>query len=372
MERVVYDFDRVVRILFVVAVVAGIAWLINHLRGVLLPFVVACVIAYMLDPIVRKNMKFMHCGRSVAAIVTLIEAMLLFVGVCWLLLPYVYKEIASMVTLIDNYTDKSLDIPYLSEEIRRYVSHHVDVDYLVGLLNESQWMRVVEVAAIQTWEFMGATARMMVTVFSWLVVALYLLFLMMDWDKLKRGIRHAIPAQYQKGTTRIVYDVAQSMQHYFRGQALVAAIVGVLFATGFYIVGLPLAIVFGLTIGVMNMVPYLQLISIPFAAILCIMGAISGGGSLLYLGVGTTIVYFVVQGIQDLILTPKIMGKEMGLNPAVILLSLSIWGSLLGFVGLIIALPLTTLVISYYRQYVLHEDKPVPEDKDPFKSKTEK
>ena len=68
-------------------------------------------------------------------------------------------------------------------------------------------------------------------------------------------------------------------------------------------------------------------------------------------------VYIVVQAIQDLYLTPKIMGKYMGLNPAIILLSLSIWGTLLGFIGLIIALPLTTLVLSYYNRYVIEIDK---------------
>ncbi len=68
---------------------------------------------------------------------------------------------------------------------------------------------------------------------------------------------------------------------------------------------------------------------------------------------GAIAVYCVVQAIQDLYLTPKIMGKAMGLNPAIILLSLSIWGSLLGFLGLIIALPLTTLILAYYDQYLL-------------------
>ncbi|HBC28459.1 MAG TPA: AI-2E family transporter, partial [Prevotellaceae bacterium] len=70
-------------------------------------------------------------------------------------------------------------------------------------------------------------------------------------------------------------------------------------------------------------------------------------------------VFAVVQGIQDMILTPRIMGRAMGLKPAVILLSLSVWGSLLGFIGLIIALPLTTLLLSYYRRFVLKES-PVP------------
>jgi predicted PurR-regulated permease PerM len=70
-------------------------------------------------------------------------------------------------------------------------------------------------------------------------------------------------------------------------------------------------------------------------------------------------VYVIVQVIQDFVLTPKIMGKAMGLNPAIILLSISVWGSLLGFIGLIIALPLTTLLISYYNRYISRR-RPTP------------
>ena len=72
--------------------------------------------------------------------------------------------------------------------------------------------------------------------------------------------------------------------------------------------------------------------------------------------------FVVVQGIQDLFLVPKIMGKAMGLNPAVILLSLSIWGSLLGIVGMIIALPITTLLISYYKRFILNKEELPIED----------
>ena len=79
-----------------------------------------------------------------------------------------------------------------------------------------------------------------------------------------------------------------------------------------------------------------------------------------------------MQGIQDLFLTPKIMGKAMGLNPAIILLSLSIWGTLLGFVGLIVALPLTTLSLSYYKRFILMEQSKIESDKTRRQLKREK
>ncbi len=105
------------------------------------------------------------------------------------------------------------------------------------------------------------------------------------------------------------------------------------------------------------MVPYLQLISIIPTTILCLVCSIQGDVAFWTIWWECMAVYIVVQAIQDLFLTPKIMGKAMGLNPAIILLSLSVWGSLLGFIGLIIALPLTTLVLAYYNRYIIHRNR---------------
>lgn len=142
------------------------------------------------------------------------------------------------------------------------------------------------------------------------------------------------------------------MNHYFRGQALVALIVGICFSIGFIIVGLPLAVILGMFIGLLNLVPYLQLISLVPTTLLCIVYTANSSEGFWEIWWSCMAVYVVVQCIQDLFLTPKIMGKAMGLNPAIILLSLSVWGTLLGFIGLIIALPLTTLLLSYYDRYI--------------------
>ena len=177
---------------------------------------------------------------------------------------------------------------------------------------------------------------------------------MLDFDKLSHGLKGAIPRKYRRTALRIISDVQHTMSRYFRGQALVSFFVGVIFAIEFYIIGLPMAIVFGLSIGILNMVPYLQLISIPVAAFLCLVASVSTGGSFWVLFGWTIGAYCLCQLIQDMVLIPAIMKSAMGLNPAIVFLSLSLWAYVLGFIGLIIALPLTTLIISYYCEYVLH------------------
>ena len=105
----------------------------------------------------------------------------------------------------------------------------------------------------------------------------------------------------------------------------------------------------------LNLVPYLQVVGFIPTIILAILKSHDTGTNFWSIILAAIIVFCVVQAIQDWVLTPRIMGKVTGLNPAVILLALSIWGSLLGFIGLIIALPLTTLIFSYYKRYVLDE-----------------
>ncbi|MBQ9705464.1 MAG: AI-2E family transporter, partial [Paludibacteraceae bacterium] len=114
-------------------------------------------------------------------------------------------------------------------------------------------------------------------------------------------------------------------------------------------------VVVGLFIGLLNMVPYLQAFGIPVTMVLGILQSADTGTAYWIILIEIDAVFIVVQGIQDLVLNPLIMGNVIGMNPAVMLLSLSIWGSLLGVAGMIIALPITTVIISYYKRYVLHE-----------------
>ena len=138
---------------------------------------------------------------------------------------------------------------------------------------------------------------------------------------------------------------------------------GVIFAIEFYIIGLPMAIAFGLFVGLLNMVPYLQLISIPIAAFLCLVATAATGGSFWVMFGWVILAYIICQVIQDMVLIPTIMKSQMGLNPAIIFLSLSLWVYVLGFIGLIIGLPLTTLIISYYCEFVLHQPNPLHKSK---------
>ncbi|MCM1336901.1 MAG: AI-2E family transporter [Candidatus Amulumruptor caecigallinarius] len=349
-----YTFDRVVRMLIGLALLAGVVYLISILRDVLLPFFVACLVAYILEPFVQYNRQILHLrGRLVAVFVTLFEALLLFGVLCAFLLPSLFSEVQQMAALLKNYAQSELHVPYLPEAIHEFIKRNVDLGSIYDLVADKDLMSVVESALTATWGLLASGISLVISLFNWVLVLLYVVFLMIDYDRLARGIRWMVPPKYRRTTFSIARDIKDSMNHYFRGQALVAFIVGILFCIGFLIIGLPMAIPLGLLIGLMNMVPYLQLVSIPLTAFLCLIYSVGGDGNFWSIFGLAILVYCVVQVIQDLFLTPKILGKAMGLNPAIILLSLSVWGSLLGIIGMIIALPLTTLMLAYYDRFVI-------------------
>jgi len=126
---------------------------------------------------------------------------------------------------------------------------------------------------------------------------------------------------------------------------------------GFTLIGLPMAIPFGLFIGLLNMVPYLQAVALVPAMLLAALRALEGDGSFVGSIGLTLLVFVVVQFVQDGLLTPRIMGQATGLRPILILLGVFIWGKLLGFLGLLLAIPLTCLGIAYYRRIVLHHTR---------------
>lgn len=124
------------------------------------------------------------------------------------------------------------------------------------------------------------------------------------------------------------------------------------FAILFTIIDFPMAIGLGILIGIMNLVPYLHTFALIPTCILALLKAADTGENFWIIFLSAFIVFCIVQVINDMFVVPKVMGKAMGMNPAILLLSLSVWGSLLGFIGLIIALPLTTLIMSYWQRYI--------------------
>ena len=359
-EQKKYDFDRVVRMVLTLISVAVGVWLVNYLSPVLMPFVVGFILAYIIEPLVEwLQRRARISNRGIAVVLALLLVIAVITGLCWLVIPYLIDEFGAMSKQLAAYAKTTLNIPYIPTEINEFIQRYIDIDKFNEVFSKQQWMEIINKTLSGAWSVLGGTMSVILNIVSWFIVLLYMFFILLDYNKLLRALKAAIPAKYRRMTLRVFGDVADTMRRYFRGQAAVSFFVGVIFAIEFYIIGLPMAIAFGLFVGLLNMVPYLQLISIPIAAFLCLVATAATGGSFWVMFGWVILAYIICQVIQDMVLIPTIMKNQMGLNPAIIFLSLSLWVYVMGFIGLIIGLPLTTLIISYYCEFVLHQPNPL-------------
>lgn len=355
-----YTFDRTVRLVIAIAVIIGLVLLFRRLSSVLLPFLVGWLIAYLLHPIVSFVQRRMRVGnRAVSIVITLLAVLVVVVGLIWALVPAITDEVNKATMLIDEFLADPTHRNW-GTSISAWVNSIVQQLSAADVVNADNIKGVIEKLLPNVWNVISGTWKVIAGTFVVFIVFMYVVFILLDYEKISVGFRDMLPLRYKRLILEIADDVEEGMNKYFRGQSLVALIVGVLFAIGFRIVGLPMGITVGLFIGVLNLVPYLQTIAIiPVTLLALIQSAETGTNFWMIIG-GCAIVFVIVQTTQDMVLVPKIMGKAMGLNPAVILLALSVWGSLLGLAGMIIALPLTTLLISYYKRFVVRGERFVP------------
>ena len=373
MERRPFTLDRTVRLLISIAIGALLLYVVNYLRDVLLPFLVSWLLAYMIHPIVRffqYRLKLRNRGLSVT--VTLLLLIGSIAGIIALLYPLIATEVHKMDALLNTYMRSESNGGIIPVEwIEQLSSIWSNMD-LHALLQNSDIQSAIKSMLPKMWSVVNTSFNAVMSLAVVFISILYLVFILMDYEKISNGWIHIIPPKYRTFISELAEDLETGMNRYFRGQALVASLGGVLFAIGFSIMGLPLAIIVGLFLGLLNMVPYLQVIGIAPCLLLGLLQAAESGTSYGLILLFITLVFIIVQCIQDLFLVPKIMGDVTGMNPAIILLSLSIWGALLGVTGMIIALPMTTLCISYYKRFVLKgETLPfIQEDSSPSPTDT--
>lgn len=349
-------FDRVVRWLLVALGAGAAVWLVNRLSGVLLPFFIAWLLAYMLYPFVTLLQHRMHLrSRALSIAVAMLIVLTVICGALALIIPPIIEESVRLSHLITVYFHDTLVKTNLTGEVERLLRQYSSSNSLLKLVQQSSFVEAIEGALIQAWNLLSSTLDFALGILNVFIVLLYMFFILMDYEKISNGWTKLIPSGKREFTAMVVQDVKNGMNAYFRGQALVALCVGILFSIGFLIIDFPMAIGLGLFIGLLNLVPYMQLIGFIPTILLALLKAADTGQSFWIIIACALAVFAIVQLIQDMYLTPKIMGHVMGLNPAIILLSLSVWGSLLGIIGFIIALPLTTLLLSYYRRFILKE-----------------
>ena len=290
-------FDSFIRGILTAMVIIGILYLVNRLSGVLLPFFIAWLIAYLIYPMVIFFQNKLRLRNRVISILVVLLVLLSIITLAFVgLVPPIIEEFGKLKELLTAYFIEGSKQAAIPGTVANFIKEHIDMLRIHEALNESNFANTMRNVLPQVWALLTQSVN-------------------------------------------IVFSVFTS------------------FSIGFLIIDFPLAIGFGLFIGLLNMVPYLQLIAFIPTVLLALLKAADTGENFWWILFCAFLVFCIVQIIQDGLIVPKVMGKITGLNPAIILLSLSVWGALMGIVGMIIALPCTSLMLSYYQRYIRIKEK---------------
>lgn len=358
MERKKITFDSFIRGVIIGLIIIGSLMLIQRLSGVLLPFFIAWLIAYLIYPLVtffqdRVRLK----NRALSIFCALLTLTTIGTMIFLLLVPPMIEEFGRVKDLLIQYFSSGANSGNVPRTLSEFLRENIDQQTLSQLFNEKDFISALKNMLPRVWILLSESINLIFSIFTFFIILLYIVFILLDYESIAEGWTHMVPQKYRGFAVGLFNDVKEGMNRYFRGQSFVALCVGVLFSIGFLIIDFPLAIGLGLFIGLLNMVPYLQIIGVIPTVMLAILKAADTGGNFWVILASAMAVFAVVQIIQDGFIVPRVMGKITGLNPAIILLSLSIWGSLMGMLGMIIALPLTTLMLSYYQRFIINREK---------------
>ena len=354
-----FTFDRIARMLVLSVLILLIYVAVQAIWSVILPFLLAGIFAYVMMPLVRffqYTLRLRSRGLSVILTLLLLGAVV-YLAIIFII-PSINAEIEKTLQVIAGYSSgQDILTMILPRNIRNYLNGGLRWGNFRQQLSLEKILENVKLLLDQVGGIINST----LSIFSWGLVFLigfvYFVFILLDFENLGRGFISLFPKTLRPTIRTISMDLDRYMNNYFRGQALVAMSVGILLSIGFNIIGLPLATAMGIFIGILNFIPYMQALGIiPLGLASLLMAAQTGENAFvcMLLAYG---VLMVVQIIQDMIIVPRIMGQTMGMRPSLILLVLSIWGYLLGFFGMLIALPITMFIYSLYMRYVLQDEE---------------
>lgn len=369
-----FTFDRIARMFVLTIIVLFILWGVRAIWDVLLPFLLAGIFAYVVMPLVRffqYTLRLRSRGLSVILTLGVIGA-LIYLAIIYVV-PSVKEEVEKTLQMISSYNGgQDLISMLLPRSVRDYFTNNRTWGNLSRNLSIDKVIENTKLILDQVGGIINST----LSVFSWgfvfLMGIVYFIFILLDFENLGRGIISLFPVSLRPMMRTVFSDLDRYMNSYFRGQALVALSVGVLLSIGFNIIGLPMATAMGIFIGLLNFIPYMQALGIvPLGLAGLLMAAQNGENVFVCLLIAYGVL-LIVQIIQDMILVPRIMGHTMGMRPSLILLVLTIWGSLLGFFGMLIALPATMFLYSFYKRYILEDKEYIAEVEERARQKAER
>lgn len=323
---------------------AAIGWLIYLLAPILTPFVAGALVAYFTDPLVDR-LEALGLRRIWAVVMVFGTVILVAACAIFLLAPMLEHEISRLVDNLPTYAAwiKSTVLPWLKTKFGIHLKLG-NLEQVTGLLSD-YWRQAGGSAASAFSSLSRSGAVVLAWVMNLLLIPVVTFYLLRDWDTLIGHARDLLPRRYEPTIVRLAREANEVLSAFLRGQFSVMLVLGAIYTMGLWLVGLHLAMLVGMTAGLISFIPYMGAIVGILSG--CVAAIVQFGDVWSVLPV--LAVFAVGQLLEGTVLTPKLVGDRIGLHPVAVIFAVLAGGRLFGFLGVLLALPVASVVMVLIR-----------------------
>jgi sporulation integral membrane protein YtvI len=330
------------------------AFLVIYFAGsALAPFLISFIIAYILDPLVDWLESF-GLPRTAAIFFFLACLLLLFAGGILFLFPIIRLQVENMAKDLPGYiqTAQELIMPWIS----RFVENPEKVqavtrETMMKLGNLP--LKIVGSLATVSWNAVSGFVSFILAAVKLVIIPVATFYLLRDINKIKKNAYALVPRDMTDTVSRLAERLHIVLSNFVRGQLTVVCILAIIYSVGLFLVGIPLSLPIGIMAGLANIVPYLGLIlGLMPTLILSYLQFHDAMHPLM-----VCLVFGVAQALDGAVITPKIVGDKIGLHPVAIMVAILLGGQLLGFTGILVAVPAAAAVNVFWTEWLYNYKK---------------
>lgn len=330
--------------LFTLMLVLIGGFLLYQLSPILTPFLIGILLAYLADPLVRYLVR-LKLPRLISVIIVFLILFIVIISMVLSLIPLVQDQIDTLAIVIPNI------VAWMQHEIFPWLQLHmginteiINVDTLKSMLAEN-WTKASGVADVLIKGLLHSGFKVIEWMVNLVLIPVVTFYLLCDWDKVVNGVRSLIPRQSEPTVVKLVKECDSVLSAFFRGQLLVMLSLGIIYSIGLSIVGLQIGVIIGLIAGLLSIVPYLGTIT---GVLVATIAAVVQFGT--FTSVMLVWLVFVIGHLIDhMVLTPYLVGNQIGLHPVAVIFAILAGGCLFGFLGVLLALPVAAVIMVWVR-----------------------
>lgn len=317
--------------------------LLYVLAPILTPFLIGTLLAYLINPLVNYLMRW-HLSRLLSVIIVFSVTFFIIILLILLFIPLIEQQINTLIDMVPNAIDwfQNTLIPTIASYIGTQT--YIDTNVLKTILVK-QWAQAGTVAGSFFSTVIHSGLVLVTLMINLLIVPVVTFYLLRDWKSLLKGINSLIPRKIEPAFVQITKECDHVLSAFFRGQLLVMLSIGIYYSIGLSLIGLKISIILGLTIGLISIVPYLGIIIGIITASIAAFLQFNAFEPIAFVW----LLFAIGQILDSIFITPQLVGERIGLHPLVVIFAVLAGGSLFGFFGVLLALPVAAIIMVWLR-----------------------